>query len=79
MIGLIQQQITLRRQKASALVKHPLLDLFVRRLDLQDQTSRVLGFRELEKSLAQQSELSIGPLRAEIEKLSNRYAEEWTR
>ena len=60
---------------APSLASHPLLDLFLKRLDPRERPSnRILGFRELEKSLAQQSELVIGPLRAEIDKLSSQYA-----
>ena len=72
---LIQQQIALRKGKAPSLVSHPLLQLFVKQLDQQQASSRVLCFREMEKSLAQLSERTIGPLRAKIDQLSSQYAE----
>ena len=72
---LIQQQIALRKGKAPSLVSHPLLQLFVKQLDQQQASSRVLCFREMEKSLAQLSERTIGPFRAKIDQLSSQYAE----
>ena len=71
----IQEQVALRKQKASIVEAHPLLDLFLKQLKLQDVSIRVLGFRELEKSLAIQSEKAIGPLRLDIDRLSSQFAE----
>ena len=71
----IQEQVALRKQKASIVEAHPLLDLFLKQLKLQDVSIRVLGFRELEKSLAIQSEEAIGPLRLDIDRLSSQFAE----
>ena len=66
---LIQKQVELRKELVKSMEKHPLLDLFLKLLLLEDANIRVLGFRELEKSLALQSELALGPLRTEMEKL----------
>jgi hypothetical protein len=71
----IQLQKNLRYQNASKVEKHHLLDLFLKQLRLDDVSIRVLGFRELEKSLAFHSEKAIGPLRAKIDSLSSQYAE----
>ena len=56
------KQVALRKETASTLEKHPLLELFVDLLRLEDVSLRVLGFREFEKSLAKQSEMALGPL-----------------
>lgn len=72
---LIQQQVALRKELALKVEKHPLLDLFVKQLQLQDGSSRVLSFRELEKSLSHLSEATMGPLRTEIGELSSHFAE----
>ena len=72
---LIEQQVALRKELASKVGKHPLLDLFVKQLQLEDGSSRVLGFRELEKSLSHLSEATMAPLRTEIGKLSSQFAE----
>lgn len=72
---LIQIQKNLRKQNASKVEKHHLLELFLKQLSLKDISIRVLGFRELEKSLAFYSEKAIGPLRTTIDNLSSQYAE----
>jgi hypothetical protein len=72
---LIQILKNLRKQNASKVEKHHLLELFLKQLSLKDVSIRVLGFRELEKSLAFYSEKAIGPLRAKIDSLSSQYAE----
>ena len=60
---------------ASTVEKHPLLNLFLQLISMQDVSKRLLGFREFEKSLAQKSEKAIGPLRKEIDDLSSKHAE----
>ena len=71
----IEEQKTRRKEMASTVEKHPLLELLVQLISMQDVSMRVLGFRELEKSLAQKSETAIGPLRKDIDILSREYAE----
>ena len=55
--------------------KHPLLVLFLNLLRVKDVSLRILGFRELEKCLANNSEIALGPLRSVIDRLSVQYAE----
>jgi len=72
---LIRQQVELRKEKTQTVEKHPLLELILNLLHLEDVSLRVLGFREFEKSLAQQSENALGPIRVKIDKYSIQYAE----
>ena len=72
---LIWKQVALRKERASSVENNHLLGLFLHQLSIKDVNLRVLGFRELEKCLANQSEKALGPLRCEIDKLSIQYAE----
>ena len=72
---LIWQQVALRKERASSVENHPLLSLFLNQLCLEDVNLRVLGFRELEKCLINQSEKAVEQLKPQIKNLSIQFAE----
>jgi len=72
---LISKEVALRKEKAATVEKHPLLQLFLDLLRLEDVSLRVLGFREFEMSLAYQSEIALSPLRSEVDKYAIQYGE----
>ena len=67
-----------RRTYANLIQDNPLLDLLVKLLAKEDASERVLSIRALEKTLAERSEIELGPQINRIKELYNLYVEQST-
>ena len=71
----INEQVALRKLKASFVEKNPLLETFIKLIAFDEASIRILSIREMEKFLAMRSETIVRPLRMKIDILSSQYAE----